>query len=150
MTHALLDPGSNKTFCTQKLVDELGIKGENTTLSLSTLNDGKMTKAQVVALEVTGTRRCGKQVHLPRVYAVEKFPNLISSKATQEDISSWSHLKDIEIPKTDAEVTLLIGQDNPQVLTPLEVRWGGDYEPFDVRCCPGWIINGPMCDVQEQ
>ena len=144
LTHALLDPGSNKTFCSQKLIDDLGIKGESIHLSLSTLSDGKMCSAQVVALEVTGTRGHRKQLQLPRVYAVEGFPNLISSKATEEDISNWSHLKDIEIPKTDADVTLLIGQDNPQALMPLEVRRGGDYEPYAVRCCLGWIINGPM------
>ena len=42
-TFALLDPGSNMTFCSQALIKQLKIKGSSQTLSLSTLNAEKMS-----------------------------------------------------------------------------------------------------------
>jgi hypothetical protein len=139
----LLDPGSNKTFCSKSLLQKLNIQGEPITLSLSTLNDDRSSKAESVTLEVTGTRQ-NKKVVLPKVYAIDSFPDLTRNMATQEDVNKWEHLQDISLPHGNAEVSLLIGQDNPQVLTPLEVRRGRDMEPYAVRCCLGWLINGPM------
>ena len=41
-------------------------------------------------------------------------------------------------------VSLLIGQDNPWVLIPIEVRQGKMMEPYGIKCCLGWLINGPV------
>ena len=37
ITYAFLDNGSNSTFCTEDLLNELGMKGEETSFSLSTI-----------------------------------------------------------------------------------------------------------------
>ncbi len=143
LTHAFLDPGSTKSFCSRQLLQKLGIHGESTTLALSTLNDENSCNAEEVTLEVSGTRQ-KKTVVLPRVYAIDTFPNLTTNCATQDDLNKWDHLRDITIPSDSLDVSLLIGQDNPNVLAPLEVRRGGDMEPYAVRCCLGWMINGPV------
>jgi hypothetical protein len=36
-TYVLLDAGSNTTFCTEELLNQLGVKGERTTVLLTTL-----------------------------------------------------------------------------------------------------------------
>ena len=64
--------------------------------------------------------------------------------ATQQDAEKWSHLKDIEIPETDPEVSLLIGSDVPQALEPLEIRRGQRGEPYATRTALGWVVNGPI------
>jgi hypothetical protein len=149
-THALLDPGSNKSFCSKGLLDQLGLEGTDTTLSLSTLNDGKESPSKAVALEVTSTSgRSNKRsaIQLPTVYSIEKFPSLTSCVASQADAERWSHLSNIELPcgpHGPQDVTLLIGQDVPQALIPLEVREGKDFEPYAIRTRLGWIMNGPM------
>ncbi|XP_038049665.1 uncharacterized protein LOC119723179 [Patiria miniata] len=148
-THALLDPGSNKTFCSQALLDKMGLEGEKTNhLSLETLNDGSDAEAFQVALEVTGTigkMRKREVIQLPRVYALAKFPELKSCVATSADTKQWQHLQDIDIPRMDeTEVTILVGQDVPQALIPLEVRRGNADEPYATRTALGWTVNGPI------
>ena len=41
-------------------------------------------------------------------------------------------------------VALLIGNDNPSLLEPLEVRRSQDGGPYAVRTMLGWVINGPL------
>jgi hypothetical protein len=150
-TFALLDPCSNKTFCSESLIDKLGIPGEQCSLSLATLNGGNNTSAQKVSLEVHGKPK-GSKVQLPVVYSIKSFPNLLSSVATCEDAGKWQHLKDIDIPKVDnvSDVSLLIGQDVPHALAPLETRHGEDFEPYAVRTRLGWIVSGPLDTSVQQ
>ena len=54
-TFALLDPGSNMTFCSQDLINRLSIKGNPQPLSLSTLNAKENVSAIAVGLEIAGT-----------------------------------------------------------------------------------------------
>ncbi|MPC34331.1 hypothetical protein E2C01_027716 [Portunus trituberculatus] len=59
----------------------------------------------------------------------------------------WIHLKDLAPLNRRAEhlsVELLIRQDAPLLLTPLEVRCGRNGEPFAIRTKLGWAINGPL------
>lgn len=53
-------------------------------------------------------------------------------------------LKDGAISIGDETVNLLIGQDVPQALEPLEVKSGRYGHPFAVRTRLGWTLNGPM------
>ena len=59
-------------------------------------------------------------------------------------------MKDIPVPSKANEVSLLIGQDVPDALKPLEVRDGGDGQPYAVRTALGWIVNGPMNIVSSK
>ena len=149
-THALLDPGSNRTFCSRTLLDQMGLKGKETVLSLETLNEGNDSQAFEVALEVTGTigkKRKRNAIQLPKVYALASFPALRSCLATSADLRRWDHLKDLELPRVhESEVTILIGQDVPQALIPLEVRQGALGEPYAMRTALGWTLNGPISE----
>ncbi len=154
-TLALLDNGGNRTFCSQRLIQELGIEGTAVDLSLSTLdNGGSNVKANMVSLEVT-SRSAGKKgrqyIQMPRVYAINNFPAMLASVATPADVAKWDHLKDIEIPALDKKgVSLIIGQDVPQALAPLDIRRGRDHEPYAVRTQLGWVLNGPLGGQENQ
>lgn len=144
---ALLDPGSNRTFCSHALASKLGLEGVETTLSLETLDAGRDAVVSEVSLVVTGTT--GKQntriaVHMPRVYAVRRFPELKNSMVSPSDVKAYDHIKDIEVPQLEDDVSLLIGQDVPRALVPLEVRYGGENEPYATRTILGWTLNGPL------
>lgn len=65
------------------------------------------------------------------------------------DLNRWEHLKDIELPRMPEEerVEMLIGQDCPEVLMPLEVRrpseeHGAEPAPYAIRTLFGWTISG--------
>ena len=54
MTYALLDPGSNISFCTDDLLKKINIKGERTNISLTTLHSTKESvNCSIVYLEVS-------------------------------------------------------------------------------------------------
>ena len=141
-TYVLLDPGSNKSFCSMKLVNQLGLKGSSTNLALATLNKDEAVEAVEVSLEVMSARR---RICLPKVYVLQEFPELAGSIASAGDIMKWKHLRGISVPRAGTpEVGLLIGQDVSQALVPVELRRGQDGEPYAVRTPLGWTINGPL------
>ena len=147
-THALLDPGSNRTFCSLALAEKLGLEGRETTLALETLNAGRDAQAVEIALEVTGT--VGKRskrtvVQLPKVFAVRNFPALKNSQVHPDEVKDWKHLRDVKVTRhEDSGVSFLIGQDVPKALIPLEVRYGGENDPYATRTVLGWTLNGPL------
>ena len=60
-------------------------------------------------------------------------------------MSKFSHLRGIPFPEVNStSVKLLIGQDNPDALVPLESRRGERNQPYAVRTPLGWTINGPL------
>eukprot|EP00057_Strongylocentrotus_purpuratus_P005721 XP_003731624.1 PREDICTED: uncharacterized protein LOC100894126 [Strongylocentrotus purpuratus] len=69
--------------------------------------------------------------------------------ATVDDIKGLTHLRGIDIPvATEDEVGLVIGQDVPEALMPLEVRHG-EKGPYAVRTCLGWSLHGPLSRACE-
>ncbi|XP_071085629.1 uncharacterized protein [Haliotis cracherodii] len=81
-----------------------------------------------------------------RRYA-DSMPVLEGSAVSQCDVDKWKHFQGIDLPMVEgkfAKVTVLIGQDNPLVLTPLEVRSGKADEPYATKTIFGWAINGPL------
>jgi hypothetical protein len=147
-TQALLDPGSNRTFCSRELLKRLKMNGIQLKFDLETLSDSKDVSAMEVSIEVSG-RSTKRYVVLHRVLAVERFPTLHDGVAMAVDLVDWDHLSDLELPN-DSDVQLLIGQDNPNLLKPLEVRCSGEREPYAVRTALGWTINGPLGDSEAQ
>jgi len=63
------------------------------------------------------------------------------------DLTQWSHLSDITFPDVSlSQVSLLIGQDVPEALIPLEVSKGNIGDPYAVRTLLGWCLNGPISE----
>ena len=154
--YALLDSGSDRTFCSPELLKDLQIQGKPTKFTISTLNKGKKVDALEVGFTVAPLSNgfdgvCCDEIHLPEVYAIQSFPALTSSVANSSDVSQFSHLKGLPFPEVDAtSVRLLIGQDNPDALVPLESRRGEKNQPYAVRTPLGWTINGPLHTGADQ
>ena len=149
-TYALLDNGSSHSFCSQQLLDELGIVGQRETMSLTTLEAADSTFVTRVAAnlevsDITGSNH----VKLPAVYARRSLPINPENLATPGDLSGWPHLAGVKLPLAESkEVKLLIGQDCPEALTPLDIIRGGRCEPWASRTRLGWSLNGPMSKVK--
>lgn len=130
--NALLDSGSNRTFCSKDMIKQLGVKGKQTSLSLQTLNKGKETVAEEVSFEAmstVGRRRKRQVVQLPKVYALSEFPALLGSVVPSADVNTFSDLNDLCIQnRKELDVPIIIGQDVPRALMPLEVRQSRDVE----------------------
>ena len=141
-TYAFLDSGSNTTFCTYALLDQLGIKGEEASLSLTTLqNEDRQTNCRVASLQVYDMDE-ENFVELPKVFTTEKIPVSESSIARQED--TWPHLKNVQLIKINCTFSLLIGNDVPRALEPKEVIECSGKGPYAIRTVLGWTVNGPL------
>ena len=143
-TYAFLDTGSNTTFCTEKLMKELGLEGKRSALSLTTLEAANiLTDCSVVNLEIFDLDE-EHSVELPKVFSRPSLPISRESISDQLDVNRWPHLQGINIPRINAEVGLLIGSDVPVVLQPREVRESRNGGPFATRTILGWVLNGPL------
>lgn len=148
-TRALLDTGSDRTFCTKQLLKELSIEGSMTDLSVCTLNGRNTIAVEEVDLIATGTENCPRKsrrsINLPKVLAVEELPTF-QPKLNQFDPKKWNHLCEIDSYKGEEnlKVGLIIGQDVPEALMPIEIRRGTSSDPYAVRTALGWTFNGPI------
>lgn len=152
-TYALLDNGSTTTFCTERLARSIGLEGKKDILTLSTLQQsGSRVETAVVSLDLTDFSE-QNAVRLETVYIRQELPVKPQNGATADDVKMWSHLQDIELhDATVDKVELLIGQDCPEALMPLEVRYGDKHSlaPFAVKTVLGWTIQGPISKSSRQ
>lgn len=121
--NALLDPGSNRTFCSLCLAHLIGADGPPVRLTMDTANWRKEQLSKEVMLEIVSVGlRKQRQLSLPAL-VVQRLPEVLNQAvASSSEVKAWGHLRGIDVPKqTDKGVELLIGQDAPQVLMPLEV-----------------------------
>ena len=67
-TYAFLDTGSNTTFCTERLMQQLGLEGKKSRLSLTTLETASaLTECSIVNLEILELNE-EHMVELPKVF----------------------------------------------------------------------------------
>jgi len=146
-TYALLDYGSTNSFCSDKLLDDLGVDGVETTLVLTTLEKvNSKTSTRVTSLLITGEDE-RSTVEIPYVFSTSNLSGSGCEPVSQQKVEDWPHLKGINFPKVDrVNVGLIIGQDVPVALTPIDVRRGEENEPYAMKTALGWVLNGPMRD----
>ena len=146
-TYALLDSGSTNSFCSAQLADQLHVTGKKSLLSITTLDKAdSLLEMQSVTLQVTGINT-GVNVTLPVVYVRPQICVNGLDAVRSTDLTQWSHLNDITFPDVGlSQVSLLIGQDVPEALIPLEVSKGNVGDPYAVRTLLGWCLNGPIGD----
>ncbi|XP_011669772.2 uncharacterized protein LOC100889397 [Strongylocentrotus purpuratus] len=143
-TLALLDPGSTNSFCLQELIDELQTKGKKKVIQVSTLESPKRAmECEAVKLRVKGST-ADKMIEAE--FLTRPSLNISTANmAREEDISKYQHLCGIDLPVTGKnQVTILIGQDVPEALMPLEIKAGKPGEVYAVKTILGWTLNGPL------
>ena len=122
----------------------LGLEGEHTRLSLTTLGThNSITECAVFRLEVFDLA-VDNLVELPTVFSVPSLPVSNDSIPRQEDVMKFPDLCDIQILTIDSEFGLLIGCDVPKALEPHEVRLSQGQGPFVTKTVFVWTVNGPL------
>ncbi|XP_070548923.1 uncharacterized protein [Ptychodera flava] len=139
-TYAFLDTGSVISFCTEALQRKLGATGRKTKLTVNTVNGlGSHTCDKVTGIEVYNLDCSEPQVELKTVYTKPEIGVSEDYIPRQEDLMRWPHLKNIRLPRIDAEIGLMIGTGETAVFTPLETIRGPDSTPHACRTRIGWI-----------
>ena len=149
-TYALLDSGSEVTLCKEQLLSELGTRGSKRSYELQRVTGSRKVEGHVVYVVVMSVD--GKvSEELLSVRTVEQIPVAVSCIPQKEDISNWSHLRDINLQQlSQSDVGLIIGlKEKPTLFIPLECRSGASGEPVAVRYSLGWTVMGPMSGVRD-
>ena len=148
-TYALLDSGSEESFLTKSLADKLALEVKDyDTLVVCTLSGESTVRVGRVDLTVEPVVNPEtRQVMIQDAKVIEKLNIRVSRP---KDLSKWTHLRGLNIPKVDDdEVTLLIGANVPEVQVHEESRVGTTGEPYAVRTILGWAILGPVNETQQ-
>ena len=135
--YALLDSGSTTSFCSQRIVDRLALKGVSANLNLSTLNNDSKSQSELVSVSLSSV--VGEHPRDIACYVVEHIP----AYTPYVDVSHYAYLQDFKFP-CEVQVDMLIGQDNAGMMVPFEVRHGDGNQPFASRTLYGWCLNGPV------
>ncbi|KAL9967319.1 hypothetical protein ACROYT_G025519 [Oculina patagonica] len=97
LTYALLDNGSDVSLCTKGLAARLGVQGEQKTFYLTTQEKEDSPKSgQEISLTVEALDGSDK-LEIQRLWTVDKVNASSHSIPTNQDISSWPHLQDINL-----------------------------------------------------
>ena len=133
-TYALLDSGSEVTLSKEQLFSELGTWGSKCSYELQGVTGSRKVEGHVVDVVVMSVDGIVSE-ELLNVRTVEQIPVAVSCIPRKEDISNWSHLRNIDLPQlSESDVGLIIGlKEKPTLFVPLECRSGGDGEPVAVR-----------------
>ncbi|KAI7814202.1 hypothetical protein IRJ41_010024 [Triplophysa rosa] len=141
-TYAFLDPGSSATFCTEKLMNDLNIRGRKNNIFLRTMGQEQSVSCNAVTgLEISGIGS-NSFFPLPEVYKQKKMPVNSDNIITQKELSKWPYLDRVNIPHIEASVDLLIGINASQVMEPWEIINSYGNGPYAVRTLLGWAVNG--------
>ncbi|CAH8505435.1 unnamed protein product [Schistosoma rodhaini] len=142
-TYALLDSGSDTSLACEELINQLGIKGKETSIRVATVNGTTNCECLEVDLEVFSLDERGS-IRINKVYTTKKLPIDHAAPLTEPQLKRWKHLKDITLPRLQSNfVGVLMGCDAPDAHWVLEQRLGDRKHPFAVRTHLGWMIIGP-------
>ena len=142
-TLAFLDQGSMTTLCDGRLLESLRISEEKTSYSITTVNQTSEQRNGQKAKLLISAVTSNAIIELINVYCVDKLPIRPNPKLTEDDLTRWPHLQELELPAVrPQEVQLLIGVDNPEVFWTLDERHRRKGGPFAVRIMLGWLLLG--------
>ncbi|XP_013402959.1 uncharacterized protein LOC106168462 [Lingula anatina] len=146
-TYAMLDTGTNATYCTEELFKRLGATGNKRHIELTTISQERLQiETTVTTLLVSDVQDSKNPLKVPEVTVRPGLNIDLSGLANKGELRHWPHLSNLEIPEIRDvnKVHLLIGQDCADLLMPQEVRKGRPGEPYAVLTPLGWAINGPV------
>ena len=147
-TYALLDSGSDRTFCERRLATELGVDLLKTPVKLAvqTLFDKGPNRLEgaLVAFNVSSLDD-SFNMSMTEVVVVEDIPVVPSVVPEVQSLQMYPHLDGVSLPKVEkGSVTLLIGNDFVEAHRCLESRFSPDPQqsPGAVLTPFGWMLRG--------
>ena len=139
VTYAFLDPGSNASFMTHDLMRKLGCDGKRVNITVATMSTPWSVQTHILKdIEIVGLEE-SSVIEIPHLYAKKELPVTARHIPVQSDIDKWPHLEGIKLLNINAPIGLMIGNNIPDVYTPMEMRKGPASSPHATRTRIGWI-----------
>ena len=143
---ALLDTGSTNTFITERLASKLSLQGKSVPCRLSTLGSKLNLMTEHVTFDVSPLND-DVTFNVRNVCVIPDIPADVPAYGISLD--DYSHFAGLPLsPVTNAKVDLLIGQDQPDLLVPLEICRSVNKagQPYATRTELGWALQGAVDD----
>ena len=146
--YAIMDTGSDSTFITHAVLDQLEVSSIPTNLLLTTMTNSetevkcqKIAKGDLCIRGLSSTDR----ISLPQVFSRDDIPLDKRHISTPATARQWPHLRKVAhllSPAADYPIGLLIGYNCPKALAPIEVVCSDSSEAFAIKTALGWSIVG--------
>ena len=129
--YALLDDGSDQSFVTERLANEMGLQGKRKRKKVSTLLQTEVMECREVDVTIQATTGNKTVFKLKRVDTVKRALRNITAN-WQIARQDYRHLQGIPFPEVDpeADIDLLIGADHPELMRSLREVSGEPGEPI--------------------
>ena len=141
--YAMLDSCSTDSVVTESLASRLNLTGKTCNYVLNTMAGSEKRHSCVVEAEIGSIDRNFVQV-VNNLMVVPTVPSKGADKHI--DVQNYPHLCDISLSPVPvgAQVDLLIGQNNPNLILPRDVRFNHECpsEPYATKSVFGWCLNG--------
>jgi hypothetical protein len=147
--NAFLDDGSDSTYVREDIVTALGLKIQESELTISTITGTEKIPSGLVGLTIEsldgGIRRRIGARSLKSM--CEGMPIIDWCKRKKE----WKHLEGIYFPRTPGHSTIdiLIGADHPELTLSCEERVGNPGDPVARRTPLGWTCVGSLQSTSD-
>lgn len=142
--YAFIDPGSSATFCTERLMSQLNMKGKRTNILLKTMSHEKSMPTYVITgLEISGLDKTNF-IQLPDVFTQKEMPVTMENIPTKKDLARWPYLQKVDFSEINGNIELLIGTNASKVIEPWEIVNSQGGGPYAVKTLVGWVVNGPL------
>ncbi|CAI5672528.1 unnamed protein product, partial [Oreochromis niloticus] len=145
-TYAILDDGSERTILLHEAADHLGLYGEAEDLPLGTVRQDICTiHGAAVSFSISPASQPNTSFQIQRAFTAKELGLARHSYPIRALQERYRHLKHLPLPDIkEVQPLLLIGSDNPHLLTPVEpVRLGPPGGPAAVHTRLGWTLQGP-------
>ncbi|KAG7518329.1 hypothetical protein JOB18_031312 [Solea senegalensis] len=141
-TYAILDDGSERTILLCEAADRLGLQGEPEDLARQEVCT---IHGATVSFSVAPAAHPGKSFQIHRAFTAKELGLARHTYPIEALQERYNHLKNLPLPDIrEAQPLLLIGSDNPHLITPVEpVRLGPPGGPAAVCTRLGWTLQGP-------
>ena len=149
-TYAFIDPGSSLTILLSKIADELRLQKETRQQLVLEGADGTDTNTCYTTSTEISNLEDDERYNLKQIYVVENI-NLPELREHPGDIArKYDHLRHINMQTLyNLQVTLLIGQDDINFISPVRVEQGPSSAPSASPSKLGWTISGPRTVLHD-
>ncbi len=146
-----MDDGSERTILLSSAVEALGIQGVPEDLPLWTVRDDvQVIHGCSIALHISPVYQPQIRYKISYAFTADCLNLSRHSYPVEQLRQKYRHLRCLPIHTlTDVQPLLLVGSDQPHLITPSEpVRWGSPGAPFFVFTRLGWTLQGPVPSVR--
>lgn len=84
------------------------------------------------------------------VFTQKEMPVSKDNIISDEELAKWPYLKDIQVPRTRADIELLISTNASKLMEPWEVSNSQGDGPYAVRTLQEWVINDPLQEKNDK